>query len=216
MRQETGVRFPITYQDFAFLASWSGLLQKLQKAVEMPGMNREMAVERVYGLVQKGIVESDGECFMICQPWKECLQRLANADHMFVFQDGKEELSPVFVLEGEQYLLLGTSTTRRETILIEFADGEDFPRVLVERGYLPEELMPTGRELEERCAEKMRGICTVSICRPGDDWNSGSRFLHILESRGGYILKAGEQKETAYTERQLLQMLHRTKREDQE
>lgn len=189
MRQETGVSYLITYEEFAFLANWSGLARKLGEGFPLPGLDRERAVALAYSLVKKEILCSDGEKFLVCQPWKECLGRFAAAGRIWVFQDGKGKLPPVYVYpgasrascpwggepsagqvyEGELCMLAGASRTRKGILSVQFVDRGQLPVWLSEEGYLPEELYLTESDGEWLQTAAGECVCSVWVFQGGEE-----------------------------------------------
>lgn len=216
MRQKTGERIPVTYEEFTFLAAWSNLQNYRELDLNFDGMSEERVPELLYDLVRKKAVESNGEQFRICQPYKEMLRYLAFTDSVWKLQDDREKLPVVYLYEGEQTMVFGTSANRKDTLLFEFVDREDVISYLEELTYLPEKPEFPERAETWMFEENGRRLCTFQLAKasPGEEV---LKKLQILEFPQGYVLEfaqGGESRRFLYTVEQLEQLMKGEKSDD--
>lgn len=216
MRQKTGERIPITYEEFTFLAAWSNLQNYRKLSLNFEDISEERVPELLYDLTRKKVVESNGEQFRICQPYKEMLRYLAFTDFVWKLQDEREKLPMVYLYEREQTMVFSSSANRKNTMLFEFVDGEDVISYLEELGYLPEKLEFTEKDGEWLLQENGRQLCSLQLVKasPGEEV---LRNLQILEFPQGYVLELaqrGANRRFLYTEGQLERLMKGVEADD--
>lgn len=209
MIQRTGERNLITFEEFAFLAAWS----KLPNYGKIPFSMHDIGENKVFSLLQslaaKGVVQSNGEKFRVCQPYKEFLKYLAAPDEMWGMQEMVKGLPALNLFFREQTMVFRISKVRKETVDFEFVDSQDIFSYLEESGYLPEEISEekgTDKWLWNENTELILLIQKIPLKEKKDRME---KTIQVLELPQGYVLEllSDGQKKRFYYKKETLKFL---------
>lgn len=209
MTQKTEERNLITFEEFTFLAAWS----RLPNYGKIPFSIHDIGENKVFSLLQsltaKGVVQSDGEKFIVCQPYKEFLKYLAAPEEMWGVQEMVKGLPALNLFMREQTMVFRISKVRKDTVDFEFVDSQNIFSYLEESGYLPEEISEekeTDRWLWSENTELILLIQKIPLKGKKDRIE---KTIQVLELPQGYVLEllSGGQKQRFYYKKETLKLL---------
>ncbi|MBE5881923.1 MAG: hypothetical protein E7289_06435 [Lachnospiraceae bacterium] len=162
----------LTKMEFDILASAMGLQKMVcfqaKEEVEMTETPQERYNRSVFALHKRGILIPDKEGFLIQESVEDIFRTIKACKVILTADSNLEEASQACLYFDDETVVTAVPGTRKdEYIKMSCSDIRGFGRIIMERGFLLEEMLPEGlRELQ--ADEELYGISTEQLEKAKD------------------------------------------------
>lgn len=136
MKQQIKQAFLISEEELKVLLQSVGCHSGYGFALKGKPLEKEEAIHRLYSMVQKEFLYSDGHCFCLREELSQAMRNMKEASEVLIVEDEEKELPVYCCYLGDKLLLCEWMSQRKNTIKLQLLEVQEFYELLEEEGYL--------------------------------------------------------------------------------